>query len=192
MKEKYLKIVVWFVLFVLQIGKEHVGLKAVTEILQDIQYKVSSYLKENKNTGYESGSQDHFPIWWFSQRTHRVAVILMGVVYNRGRIQTKNKGSAKVRGAESRRNRAQASSYCPTSGITRGWTKISWEWHATTRVKCDQPEKPRWAFVNGGVIRVSHVSIGSVCVTNLRYSDPIPPTPSPSQTKLSSLITLSG
>ena len=55
MKEKYLKIVVvWFVLFVSQIGKEHVGLKAVTEILQDIQYKVSSYLKENKNTGYES------------------------------------------------------------------------------------------------------------------------------------------
>lgn len=32
-------------------GKEHVGLKAVTEILQDIQYKVSHSLKENKNTG---------------------------------------------------------------------------------------------------------------------------------------------
>lgn len=57
MKAEYLKIVVvWFMLCVLQIGKEHVGLKAVTEILQDIQYKVSPYLKENKNTGYESSS----------------------------------------------------------------------------------------------------------------------------------------
>lgn len=33
----------WFVLYVFQIGKEHVGLKAVTEILQDIQYKVNHY-----------------------------------------------------------------------------------------------------------------------------------------------------
>lgn len=31
-----------------QIGKEHVGLKAVTEILQDIQYKVNHYLNEVK------------------------------------------------------------------------------------------------------------------------------------------------
>lgn len=36
----------WFVLYVFQIGKEHVGLKAVTEILQDIQYKVNHYLNE--------------------------------------------------------------------------------------------------------------------------------------------------
>lgn len=35
----------WFVFYVFQIGKEHVGLKAVTEILQDIQYKVN-HLKE--------------------------------------------------------------------------------------------------------------------------------------------------
>lgn len=49
-------------LYVLQIGKEHVGLKAVTEILQDIQYKVSPYLKENKNTGYESSPQDRSQI----------------------------------------------------------------------------------------------------------------------------------
>lgn len=36
----------WFVLYVFQIGKEHVGLKAVTEILQDIQYKVNHQLEE--------------------------------------------------------------------------------------------------------------------------------------------------
>lgn len=33
----------WFVFYVFQIGKEHVGLKAVTEILQDIQYKVNHF-----------------------------------------------------------------------------------------------------------------------------------------------------
>lgn len=38
-------------LYIFQIGKEHVGLKAVTEILQDIQYKVSHCFKENKNPG---------------------------------------------------------------------------------------------------------------------------------------------
>lgn len=35
----------WFLLNPFQIGKEHVGLKAVTEILQDIQYKVSHNLE---------------------------------------------------------------------------------------------------------------------------------------------------
>lgn len=49
-------------LYVFQIGKEHVGLKAVTEILQDIQYKVSYYFKENENTGYGRGPQDHSQI----------------------------------------------------------------------------------------------------------------------------------
>ena len=63
MKAKYLKIVVvWFILYAFQIGKEHVGLKAVTEILQDIQYKVSYCLKANRNTGLERGPQDHSQI----------------------------------------------------------------------------------------------------------------------------------
>lgn len=46
-------------LYIFQIGKEHVGLKAVTEILQDIQYKVGHYLKESKNVGCVRGLQDY-------------------------------------------------------------------------------------------------------------------------------------
>ena len=55
-----LGVVLWVVFFFIssllccQIGKEHLGLKAVTEVLQDLQYKVSP-----------SGTRvPGYPLWW--------------------------------------------------------------------------------------------------------------------------------
>lgn len=57
-------------LYVFQIGKEHVGLKAVTEILQDIQYKVGYDLKENSPEGLTEG-QLFSRAWFITEKGYR-------------------------------------------------------------------------------------------------------------------------
>lgn len=88
-------------LYIFQIGKEHVGLKAVTEILQDIQYKVGHYLKEIKITGCVRGPQGYPQARRFTNRTCRKAVILMAVIYYSRNIHMKNQHSEKVHEAKS-------------------------------------------------------------------------------------------
>lgn len=121
-------------LYTLQIGKEHVGLKAVTEILQDIQYKVSHSLKENKTTGCVRGFQAHLQSGRFPTRTHSQVLSLLVVVSSSGRLQSRRgepQASRQPRPVESHRDTPDS----PGSDVTTG-------------VKHCQPGKLSWALVS--------------------------------------------
>lgn len=125
-------------LYIFQIGKEHVGLKAVTEILQDIQYKVSHYLiKVNKNTGCVRCPQDHSQAWWVAERTHCYS---HGCGLLQGRDMEHKSAHEKGQGAKPRRNQLQASR-CPSWWTGLACICFSQWWYVTTCVKCYQPGK---------------------------------------------------
>ena len=125
-------------LYTLQIGKEHVGLKTVTEILQDIQYKVSHSLKENKSTGCVRGFQAHLQAGRFPKRIHSQVLTLLVVVSSSGRLQPQS-------------SEPQASRQ-PHPVESHGDTPDSPSSDVTTRVKHCQPGKLSWALVSRSFI----------------------------------------
>lgn len=162
-------------LYVFQIGKEHVGLKAVTEILQDIQYKVSYYFKKNESTGYGRGPQDRSQVddslkglmSWNSCYAHGC-----------GWLQTEDTGEkwGQCKGAWGRVREKPNISFPLSypSGIALGWAWFFQQWCVTARVKC-HPSQRRLAepLYTGILLGVGYMSTRCVCHW-LHHSHPSP------------------